>query len=120
MFGDRRFCEKFGISNITNNSFEIYLQEPSNEDGNHALETLSYLVFEAGTYQLSDGTLVEVGTINTDSTANLENGGVTPWETVGFETNFAQTPAIFSQVQTITTVTSCEPVNKTPLRMGLK
>ena len=88
------------ISNITNNSFDIYLQEPSNEDGNHALETLSYLVFEAGTYQLSDGTLVEVGTINTDSTANLENGGVTPWETVGFETNFDQTPAIFSQVQT--------------------
>ena len=87
------------ISNVTSNSFDIYLQEPSNEDGIHALETLSYFVFEAGTYQLSDGTLLEIGTLNTGATANLNNGGVTPWQTVDFDIDFADTPVIFSQVQ---------------------
>nr|MDJ0846717.1 putative Ig domain-containing protein [Crocosphaera sp.] len=88
------------IANITNNSFEIYLQEPSNEDGTHISETLSYFVFEAGTYQLTDGTILEVGTLNTDATANLANGTLTPWQTVDFDIDFADTPVIFSQVQT--------------------
>ena len=88
------------ITNVTNNSFDIYLQEPSNEDGSHTSETLSYLVFEAGTYQLSDGTLVEVGTLSTDATANLSDTTLTPWQTVEFDIDFADTPVIFSQVQT--------------------
>ncbi|MDJ0660740.1 MAG: putative Ig domain-containing protein [Crocosphaera sp.] len=88
------------ITNVTDNSFDIYLQEPINEDGTHILETLSYLVFEAGTYQLSDGTLVEVGTLNTDATTNLANHSLTPWQTIEFDIDFADTPVIFSQVQT--------------------
>nr|MDJ0661384.1 SdrD B-like domain-containing protein [Crocosphaera sp.] len=88
------------ITNVTNNSFDIYLQEPSNEDGSHILEDLSYFVFEAGTYQLTDGTLVEVGTLNTDATANLANQSLTPWQTIDFDIDFADTPVIFSQVQT--------------------
>ncbi|WP_198648796.1 SdrD B-like domain-containing protein [Cyanothece sp. BG0011] len=89
------------ITNITNNSFDIYLQEPVNEDGTHILETLSYFVFEAGTYQLSDGTLVEVGSFDTDATANVQNLSLTPWQTVEFDIDFADTPVIFSQVQTL-------------------
>ncbi len=88
------------ITNITNNSFDIYLQEPSNEDGFHTSETLSYFVFESGTYQLSDGTLVEVGTLNTDSTATPNDLTLVPWQTVEFDIDFTDTPVIFSQVQT--------------------
>ncbi len=88
------------ITNVTSNSFDIYLQEPGNEDGLHSSETLSYFVFEAGTYQLSDGTLVEVGTLDTDATTNSSNRTLTPWETVEFDIDFADTPVIFSQVQT--------------------
>ncbi len=82
------------ISNVTNNSFEVYLQEPSNLDGSHTFETFSYFVFEAGTYQLSDGTLLEVGKLDTDATTNNN------WENIDFDLNFTNTPVIFSQVQT--------------------
>ncbi|MDJ0844651.1 hypothetical protein [Crocosphaera sp.] len=88
------------ITNVTPNSFDIYLQEPSNMDGLHIPETLSYLVMEKGTYQLSDGTLLEVGTLNTDGTTNTSDTTLTPWETIEFDIDFAQTPVIFSQVQT--------------------
>ncbi|MEL4897155.1 Ig-like domain-containing protein [Crocosphaera sp. Alani8] len=88
------------ITNVKDSSFDIYLQEPSNEDGTHILETLSYFVFEAGTYQLSDGTLIEVGTLNTDVTANPNDRTLVPWQTLEFDIDFTDTPVIFSQVQT--------------------
>ncbi|MEL4896305.1 choice-of-anchor Q domain-containing protein [Crocosphaera sp. Alani8] len=88
------------ITNVTDNSFDIYLQEPSNEDGTHTSESLSYFVFEAGNYQLSDGTLLEVGIFNTDATTNTSDRTLTPWQTVEFDIDFAETPVIFSQVQT--------------------
>ena len=88
------------ITNVTDNSFDIYLQEPSNLDGTHIDETLSYLVFEAGTYQLSDGTLVEVGSFDTDATSTPNDLQLGPWQNVEFDIDFAQTPILFSQVQT--------------------
>ncbi|MDJ0728888.1 MAG: hypothetical protein QNJ33_02740 [Crocosphaera sp.] len=88
------------ITNVTSNSFDIYLQEPINEDGSHTSETLSYFVFEAGTYQLSDGTLVEVGSFDSDATSTPNDLTLTPWQTVEFDIEFADTPVIFSQVQT--------------------
>ena len=88
------------ITNVTSNSFDIYLQEPSNMDGFHIPETLSYLVMEKGTYQLSDGTLLEVGSLDTDATTNSSDRNLTPWQTIEFDIDFGDTPVIFSQVQT--------------------
>lgn len=82
------------LDNITSNSFRARIQEANYLDGNHTQETVSYFVFEAGNYQLADGTLLEVGTLNTNSTA--ARGFVN----VNLESDFGFTPTIFSQVQT--------------------
>ena len=81
------------IEEVTGDGFTAFIQEPSNLDGWHTLETFSYLVLEAGTWRWSDGTLVEVGAIDTNATVRQA------WETIDFDTNFDQTPAIFSYVQ---------------------
>ena len=82
------------ITNIQNNSFSVYLQEPDYKDGRHTKESLSYIVLEAGSWQLADGTILEVGTIDTNSTTT------SAWSNIDFNSEFETTPAIFSQVQT--------------------
>ncbi|MEB3218006.1 MAG: S8 family serine peptidase [Nostocales cyanobacterium 94392] len=84
------------LSNITNNSFTISIQEPSNKDGIHWMaENFSYIVLEAGNWELEDGTRLEVGTLNTDGLVTLGD-----WNTVNFEVSFDTNPVVFSQVQT--------------------
>ncbi len=82
------------LDNITNNSFTVSVQEPNNEDGTHAGENLSFMVLEAGTWQLADGTKLQVGT--TDSNQLVSQG----WETVNFNADFDSNPVVMSQIQT--------------------
>lgn len=82
------------IDNIENNSFELFIQEPSNQDERHAGEDISYIVLEAGSWALEDGTKVEVGTL--DSNQFVTSG----FETVQFGQDFSNSPIVFSQVQT--------------------
>ena len=84
------------LDNITGNSFDVRIQEPNYLDGIHIPEQVSYFVFEAGSWQLENGALLEVGTIES---SGLVNGGAS-FDTVDFDASFASTPAIFSQVQT--------------------
>ena len=79
--------------NEVNDTFSFYVQEAEYKDGRHITESFSYMVVEAGTWQLDDGTVIEVGTVNTNKIAASD------WEDVSFNGNFAQTPAILSQVQ---------------------
>lgn len=44
------------ITNIQSNSFSVYVQEPEYLDKRHNKESFSYIVLEAGTWQLADGT----------------------------------------------------------------
>ena len=84
------------LDNITNNSFTISIQEPSNKDGIHWMpEDFSYIVLEAGNWELEDGTRLEVGSLNTDGLVTLGD-----WNTVNFESNFDTNPVVFSQIQT--------------------
>jgi Ca2+-binding RTX toxin-like protein len=83
------------ISDVTNNSFRVRMQETENQDGNHARERASYFVMEAGTWELEDGTILEVGNLNS-------RGLVTQgWDNVRFNADFDKTPTVFSQVQTL-------------------
>ncbi len=82
------------LDNITNNSFSVSVQEPNNEDGIHAGENLSFMVLEAGTWELADGTKLQVGT--TDSSQQVAQG----WETVNFNAGFNSNPVVMSQIQT--------------------
>jgi VCBS repeat-containing protein len=56
------------ISDVSTNGFTVRLQEYDYLDNIHALETISYMVMEKGTHTLSDGTMVEAGTFNTNAT----------------------------------------------------
>ncbi|NJL83768.1 MAG: hypothetical protein HC890_14075 [Chloroflexaceae bacterium] len=82
------------IADITSRGFSFYLQEPSNLDGIHGAESFSYLVVEAGTWQLSDGTVVEVGALTTDTTVAASS-----WERINFSSDFSEAPVVLSQVQ---------------------
>ncbi|WP_052055884.1 putative Ig domain-containing protein [Myxosarcina sp. GI1] len=88
------------MNNLTANSFTASIQEPNYlvdaGKGGHTEETVSYFVMEAGTWQLEDGTLLEVGT--TESEGLVEKG--VGFDPVDFNTQFAATPIVLSQVQT--------------------
>ena len=81
------------IRHLDSDSFTIWLQEPSNEDGVHGYETLTYAVMEAGSWDLGDGTKLEVGKLNSKLLTHEGFNDVT------FDSAFAEGPAVFSQVQ---------------------
>ena len=81
------------LQNVTGNSFELRIQEVNYQDDVHALETVSYLVVEAGDWELSDGTRISAGTQNSNL---LSSQG---FETVAIS-EFDQTPTLLTQVQT--------------------
>ena len=81
------------LDNVTENSFELRIQEVNYKDDIHVLETVSYLVVEAGDWELSDGTQISAGTQNSNL---LSSQG---FETVGLS-EFDQTPTLLTQVQT--------------------
>ncbi|RMF27361.1 MAG: hypothetical protein D6756_02035, partial [Cyanobacteria bacterium J083] len=82
------------IADITSDSFSVQLQEPSNLDGWHLREELTYFVAEAGTWTLEDGTLIEIGQL---STAAHSRG---QWANIDYEIGFNNTPVVLTQVQT--------------------
>jgi len=86
------------VTNVQPNKFTIYLAEPSDQDGNHGSETVTYVVLEAGTHRLENGTWVEAGIIDTAKTVG--NRVSNSWETVSFDASFSTTPVVLSQVQT--------------------
>ena len=83
------------ITDIQKDSFSVYVQEAEYKDGVHLKENFSYVVLEAGNWQLADGTVLQVGTVNTDANAALGQ-----WKGINFADNFAETPVVLSQVQT--------------------
>ena len=87
------------VTDVQLDRFTIYLSEPSNLNGLHnAAETVTYVVLEAGMYQLVDGTQLEVGTVMSDATVGriVDN----EWESVDFATAFSAIPVVLSQIQT--------------------
>ncbi|MDJ0678264.1 MAG: M10 family metallopeptidase [Xenococcaceae cyanobacterium MO_167.B52] len=81
------------VTDTQSDSISFYVQEAEYLDGKHIKESFSYMVLETGSWQLADGTLVEVGTVN--SNANIRS----QWETIDFQSDFSQAPVVLSQVQ---------------------
>lgn len=79
------------VRNVTPSSFQIRFQEWDYRDGWHTTEDIGYLVVEAGTHYLSDGTQLVASTID------LTNEST---RTVTFETAFTGTPLVLGQVMT--------------------
>ena len=87
------------ITDVQSDHFSLYLQEAPNKDGWHTPEAVSYLVLEAGSWALDDGTRLEVGTVVTGATVG--HGIDNVWQPINFTSPFAGAPVIFSQVQGI-------------------
>ena len=82
------------ITDLQNDRFTAYLQEVEYEDGKHSQESFSYMVLEAGTWELDNGSLLEVGMVNTNLVSTKG------WENIAFDADFADVPVVLSQVQT--------------------
>lgn len=87
------------LRNISSTGAEILLQEPGRIAGvadprDHVDETVTLLVLERGVHTLSDGTVLEVGTIDTGKLY------VQGFEQLSYSDAFDDRPAVFSQVQT--------------------
>jgi subtilisin len=78
------------LRNVAGDGFEFKIEEWKYLDGWHTSETMHYVVVEAGTYELADGTLVEAGTTSTG----------TSFTEVQFGQAFGSTPVVLSQAQT--------------------
>ncbi|MCA9213388.1 MAG: cadherin repeat domain-containing protein, partial [Planctomycetales bacterium] len=78
------------VSNVTSNSFRWQIDEWDYLDGPHSLEAVSYMVVEAGTHTLSDGTKLIAGTTTaTHASTNVALTGLTG------------TPVVLSTVTTV-------------------
>ena len=97
------------ISNVTATTFDIWLKEQpeggpaggtNDLDGaTHAAESVSWFALEAGQYQLANGALLEVATVDTAAIRHDGAGGES-WQTVNFSGTFTTAPVVFNQIQT--------------------
>jgi len=85
------------LVSVQGDRFTVKLQDAPNKTQTHAAESVSYLVFEAGAWDLPGGGMIEVGALDTSAT---QGASPASWTTVSFSDTFASTPVILSQVQT--------------------
>ena len=76
------------LRNVDTKGFDIRLKEWNYLDGNHATETLNYLVMEKGQATLPDGSKVEAGRFT----------GTTTFRTVPFSKPFAKIPVVLTTI----------------------
>jgi len=86
------------ITDVQSDRFTMYVHEFPGQDGIHDAEDVSYIVLEKGTWELEDGTQLDVGSVMTSAVVGrrLTNS----WETIAFSSAFPETPVVISQVQT--------------------
>jgi len=87
------------ITDVQADRFTLYVHEGPDRDGAHTTEAVSWIVLEAGSWTLPDGTRLEVGQVNTSATVG---GGVVDdtWAHVNLGSPFGAAPVVVSQVHT--------------------
>jgi hypothetical protein len=84
------------LVSVSSNSAQIVAVEPPDEDGS-GTETVNFIVAEAGEYELSDGTKIEVGTQDvSDVQRHSSVGGSQGWATVNFTQSFSSAPVLIT------------------------
>ena len=81
------------VDGIDAGGFWLRVQEWDYLDGTHTTETVDYLVMERGRHQLTDGSWVEAGRLETDAT--------NAFVPVAFGQPFAATPVVLASVTTV-------------------
>ncbi|WP_299649285.1 hypothetical protein [uncultured Tateyamaria sp.] len=82
------------FSEITATGATFYLEEPDYTDGTHTPEDVTLLTFEEGIWDLSDGSLLQVGT------TEFAGGALNDFQSVEFDVTFDETPILLLQIQT--------------------
>jgi serralysin len=85
------------ILEVQPDRFTLFVHEPPDLDGLHAPESVSYMVLEAGSWELDDGARLIVGRVETSATVGQKTQNT--WERISFETPFSASPAVITQVQ---------------------
>lgn len=85
------------LRNVTENTFEVRIQEYRYLDVVHVDEAVGFVVFEAGTYELPDGTTIRAG----NQTQNHL------WDSIDISETFDEAPIVLTQVRSFNDV---EPV----------
>jgi hypothetical protein len=80
------------VKNVGTDHFEVQLQELNETGGDVSAERVSYLVLQAGTYVMPDGSHWEVG--------SFDIGAEGTWQSQLFKTPFADRPFLFLSLQT--------------------
>lgn len=75
------------VRNVTSNSFEVRIDEWEYLDELHTPESLGYLVVEEGIHTLTDGTVLQAGSSQSN----------TDWDSIDFTSAFSDTPLLFAQ-----------------------
>ena len=88
------------ITNVDpiNKTFSLKIAEPPHLDGWHAVETIHYTILEAGSYELENGALLEVGTVDTSTTVDPQTGQYA-FDPVSLNAGFTERPVVVTQVQ---------------------
>jgi hypothetical protein len=85
------------ITQLQPRGFTLFVHEAPNKDGIHVPESVSYLVLEAGNWELESGTRLIVGKVETAATVGLRVPKI--WKEISFDNPFSTNPAVLSQVQ---------------------
>lgn len=98
------------INNITTTGFQMAQVEPKSEDGPHAAMTVSYIAIESGSHTLPDGSVIEAGSLSTDST---QYNGIPPggkdWDSISY-TGFSN-PSVVAAIQSTNNEPTLNPRN---------
>ena len=77
------------IKDLNPNGFQVRVKEPAYKNDRHVLETLCYWVMEKGSFDLDDGTKLQVGQASIGK----------EWQTISFPYTFNSIPIILTQIQ---------------------
>jgi subtilisin family serine protease len=86
------------VNTVTSQGAWIFVDEAPNMVPPHVKEVMSWAVFEAGSWELDDGTRLEVGTVETSATVG--RFVTDQWEQVEFSSSMTGAPVVVTQVQT--------------------
>jgi hypothetical protein len=86
------------ITDVQADRFTLYVHEAPDMDGPHTTETVTYVVLEAGSWEVAGGVCLEVGTVSTNATVGAWVSN--QWKAVTFPGDLTAAPVVLSQVQT--------------------
>ncbi len=82
------------VESVTDSGVSVYVQEADYLDQNHRPETATMITMEEGSWELADGSRIEVGT------TEVAAGSLQDFHSVTFADAFDEAPTVLVQVQT--------------------